>query len=290
MRRDGYGSRLIAALIFLNVPIAGLTADVTRASATKVLRFALTVTNQSGIPVNYAELTIFGPTEASSGRWSVSTRATEPFEIQTDAAGNRAVVFPRLSLGPYARQNIIVTFELTSNPASSSGELSLSQFLRPESLIESDAPEILHQSRTLRDAGPAKEFPQRAYTWVAEHIEYAGYLPDDRGALAGMRLASGDCSEYAALFVALMRAAGIPARVVGGWVMPNSGVAKASDYHNWAEYFTDGQWKLADPQRRVFKAFDDSYIATRIVSRTADQSTFDYRHAVSSSHLHVRWE
>ncbi|MFO7567288.1 MAG: transglutaminase domain-containing protein [Enhygromyxa sp.] len=61
-------------------------------------------------------------------------------------------------------------------------------------------------------------------------------------ALEVLQNGAGDCTEHAVLVVALMRAAGIPARVVDGIVMASdidgSGMA---GYHAWAEIWL-GQW------------------------------------------------
>jgi transglutaminase-like putative cysteine protease len=65
---------------------------------------------------------------------------------------------------------------------------------------------------------------------------------------------TGFCEHYAAAFVVLMRAAGVPARVVtgyyGGELNPIGGhlVVRQSDAHAWAEVFVEGQgWLRVDP-------------------------------------------
>ncbi|THF65753.1 DUF3488 domain-containing protein [Pseudothauera nasutitermitis] len=64
----------------------------------------------------------------------------------------------------------------------------------------------------------------------------------------------GFCEHYASAFVFLMRAAGLPARVVtgyqGGQVNPidDTVVVRQSDAHAWAEVWIDGQgWRRVDP-------------------------------------------
>ncbi len=64
----------------------------------------------------------------------------------------------------------------------------------------------------------------------------------------------GFCEHYASAFVFLMRAAGVPARVVagyqGGEVNPVDGylVVRQSDAHAWAEVWIEGQgWRRVDP-------------------------------------------
>jgi len=76
------------------------------------------------------------------------------------------------------------------------------------------------------------------------------YLVDDRAAepldlaavIDGRR---GDCTEHAALYVAMARHAGIPAREASGlmWVAPLG----AFGGHAWAEVALDGRWVPVDP-------------------------------------------
>jgi transglutaminase-like putative cysteine protease len=67
----------------------------------------------------------------------------------------------------------------------------------------------------------------------------------------------GFCEHYAGAFAFLMRAAGIPARVVtgymGGEINPSSGVmvVRQSDAHAWVEIWLDGLWRRIDPTAAV---------------------------------------
>jgi transglutaminase-like putative cysteine protease len=67
----------------------------------------------------------------------------------------------------------------------------------------------------------------------------------------------GFCEHYASSFVVLLRAAGIPARVVtgyqGGEINPNGGymIVRQSDAHAWAEALVAGVWRRYDPTAAV---------------------------------------
>jgi transglutaminase-like putative cysteine protease len=67
----------------------------------------------------------------------------------------------------------------------------------------------------------------------------------------------GFCEHYAGAFVFLLRAAGIPARVVtgyqGGEINPDGGymIVRDSDAHAWAEALLDGVWQRFDPTAAV---------------------------------------
>ncbi|HTP50808.1 MAG TPA: transglutaminase-like domain-containing protein [Anaeromyxobacteraceae bacterium] len=63
-----------------------------------------------------------------------------------------------------------------------------------------------------------------------------------------LRTGKGDCTEHALLFVALARAAGIPAREVYGLVYANYGEGGAGLYwHAWAEVNVGDEWIPVDP-------------------------------------------
>jgi transglutaminase-like putative cysteine protease len=61
-------------------------------------------------------------------------------------------------------------------------------------------------------------------------------------AVATLRSRRGDCNEHAQLFVALARAAGIPARTVSGLVA----IDGTFYYHAWAEVMLH-EWVAVDP-------------------------------------------
>jgi len=71
------------------------------------------------------------------------------------------------------------------------------------------------------------------FNWLKGHGVYH-YPPEQRGATVMLQTLRGDCGQFAYLFIALCRSAGIPARLVAGF--------QATDdlewgYHAWAECF-----------------------------------------------------
>lgn len=157
---------------------------------------------------------------------------------------------------------IATTVELAEPPARPA-LADAAAWLKSERFIESDAPDLVQLAHSLRrsthlDTGRA------VYEWVSTNIAYAGYLADDLGALYAFRRGRGDCTEYANLVVALARANGLPARMVGGYVMDRDSVTSPEAYHNWAELFLDGAWRIVDAQKGAWLAPPSTYIAYRI--------------------------
>lgn len=81
----------------------------------------------------------------------------------------------------------------------------------------------------------------------------------------------GFCEHYAAAFVVLMRAAGIPARVVGGYqggeVNPIDGsfIVRQSDAHAWTEVWLEGRgWQRVDPTAVIAPSRVEQGIASAV--------------------------
>jgi transglutaminase-like putative cysteine protease len=128
-------------------------------------------------------------------------------------------------------------------------------YLAAEPLIESDAPEIREEAaRLLQGGGTARQQAERLTRYVNSVLEKKPTvsLPS---ALEVLRTRVGDCNEHTALFVALARAAGIPARINVGLVA----VRNAFYYHAWPEvYLAEGRgrglWLPVDPTFNQFPA------------------------------------
>jgi hypothetical protein len=132
---------------------------------------------------------------------------------------------------------------------------SVEQALLPEPLIESDDPDIrLEAERALEGVLPPRLKAERLVRHVHALLEKKPTisLPSAREVL---RTRVGDCNEHAALYVALARAAGLPARLAVGLVH----LLGAFYYHAWAEVFIDeapgrGRWIAVDPTFNQFPA------------------------------------
>lgn len=117
------------------------------------------------------------------------------------------------------------------------------RYLEPAEAIESAAPEIRVQARSLADGKTGRTEVARALAgWTATWLKDS--LDDGGSALASLKSRSGNCQSHARLYTALARAAGIPTRFVSGLV---SQEGKGFLYHSWAESWLDGRWVSVDP-------------------------------------------
>jgi transglutaminase-like putative cysteine protease len=79
--------------------------------------------------------------------------------------------------------------------------------------------------------------------WVRAHFSYVpGVSTSDTTALDSFVKRQGICRDYAHVVIALVRAAGIPARIASVYAL---GVVP-QDFHAVAEVFLDGAWHLVD--------------------------------------------
>jgi transglutaminase superfamily protein len=132
------------------------------------------------------------------------------------------------------------------------------RYLAPEPLIESDAPEILAEAQAAVAGAPgSRERAERLTRYVNGLLDKKPTisLPSAREVL---RTKVGDCNEHTALYVAMARAVGIPARIAVGLAYVH-GVQGAFYYHAWPEVYleeTDGRglWLPVDPTFNEFPA------------------------------------
>jgi hypothetical protein len=91
--------------------------------------------------------------------------------------------------------------------------------------------------------------------WVFNYVEKAPTIGVPN-ALEVLHTRQGDCNEHTALYVALARAAGIPARIAAGVVFSDRiGATGAFYYHAWPEiYLGSAGWVPVDPTFGQFPA------------------------------------
>lgn len=170
-------------------------------------------------------------------------------ELSSDSVGHSIVRLAFPPVAPLASKVVSIIADVMLRDAPTPAPLPDPQaWLAAERYVEIGDPRIRTLAAELRGA-EERETARAIYDWIRQHLQYAGYLPDDRGALDALTRRQGDCTEYAYLAVALARANGIPARMVGGYVADRNSVLRAKDYHNWAEVYFDGAWRLLDAQK-----------------------------------------
>jgi transglutaminase-like putative cysteine protease len=153
-------------------------------------------------------------------------------------------------------------------------------------------PRTLQLARELHDAHPeTMDFVQSVLNMIREQAFFYTLTPpklsDNSVDDFLFNTKRGFCGHYASAFVALARAAGIPARVVtgyhGGTLNPYGDywIVRQSDAHAWAEVWIEGQgWTRIDPT---------AAIAPERVERGLTDVTSSEESLASSWQQRTRW-
>jgi transglutaminase-like putative cysteine protease len=171
-------------------------------------------------------------------------------EILTDKRFGNKVLF--LTLSPEdSGKTIVLRFDVERLEKSAYREegSSLDVFLGPERLVPRDD-EFGAIAAGVLDGKKGDLVRARAlYDHTIDRMRYMKFGPAwGRGdALYACAARSGNCTDFHAYFIALARAAGIPARFAIGAAIPSERNDSGIDgYHCWAEFFAEGKWWPVD--------------------------------------------
>lgn len=236
------------------------------------VRCSFTADNVQGTPLEQGTLWVAIPVRQTASQWLLRLAASESASLTNDALGNQLLRFELGPLPPYGSKVITLTadLKLVAVPQSVSNA-PLAIYQTPSIGIESQAPEITVLAGRLKGPTP-RATARKTFDWVVGNIAYSGFNRPNRGALWTMRTRQGDCTEFAALFVALCRANGVPARLVSGFVCPKNLILKPYSVHDWAEFYDGQTWKLADPEQKNFERNAGAYIAFSVLERLPDKT------------------
>lgn len=191
-----------------------------------------------------------------------------PSSLFTDDWGNTYATINVETLKPGQKIKVVVEREILNGGISFDKSIyglkaDYSEFLRDPfnskyvlhaEKIESNNPGIRAKALELASTGTVVEKAKKIYDFVNLHIKYdTDPRFANKGALSGFITGRGVCDEYATLFTALCRAAGIPSRVVEGYwledeVKENQWTDVSDKRHAWSEfYLPDIGWIPVEP-------------------------------------------
>jgi transglutaminase-like putative cysteine protease len=117
-------------------------------------------------------------------------------------------------------------------------------FTMPDSLVPSTSPEIIKAAATAVGAEKNPWYKaRRIYDWLLAQLKY---VPTSDDTLTALRLKRGDAFVYSSVYCALLRASGIPSRMVSGYLVGESGAPTRR--HFWDEFYVETLgWVPVDP-------------------------------------------
>jgi transglutaminase-like putative cysteine protease len=242
----------------------------------KRISYRFVIQNTSNLVVNRAELWVNAPVAETSTQRVVKISSSHLYDVEGDDFGNRIFHYTFDNLPPFASKVITIRADLLMRERPlQSVRVTNEVYLVEEPFIETDDPLVRHLALSLK-AGNSLATAKNIYRWITGSIRYVGYVKNNQGARQTLQTKQGDCTELMYLFVALCRAAGVPARGIAGFHCPESAALDPAQYHNWAEFYADGRWRLCDPQKRVFMQQTADYVALRVISHLPETSGFDF--------------
>jgi hypothetical protein len=187
---------------------------------------------------------------------------------KTDELGNRVlrIIFPCVPRQEYAvtlleyMMNFEIQFKIDPNNIGEFDRTSLwyKRYTAPAQYIESDNPEIIAASKRIvgNETNPYLQ-ARRIFDFVQNiRFDYslARWNSTTEGALYILRSGRGVCRHHAALFVALCRAAGIPAAEILGIFGENAPIN-----HGWVHFYLRNYgWVPAEPTTGACNTHDGS--------------------------------
>ena len=232
-------------------PILGLETTVTLSRRDEVLakRGAPELLTRSFI---YPDRPIRDPRRASRARYEVYVE--DGVLASLPSAGSQRVV----STG--ASRAVIEVGAGPLHEAEDRGDAA--EYLRVSTYVDHEDPGV---RRLLAAAGVSDQTEAATSRTLRSFV--AHYLRDKNldsvlataGEVAASR--SGDCTEHSVLLTALLRAAGVPARVVTGLVYVDAlaGERDLFAYHMWTQALVEGRW--VDLDATLDASFDAAHIA-----------------------------
>ena len=234
----------------------------------------------------------------------------EPVEVIEEAMGSRTALFTIDSLPAGESKTITLLYGLEARPlaavSSSFADVTLTEYLEPSRGLESDHPSIISRAGEITsNSSSDKEQARKIYAFVLDHMTYDAESPHrNQGALNALEHGIGVCEDYASLFVALARAADLPARQVNGYadpkatgeiwkLAPGQAFSLQGYRHSWAEVYLEGEgWLPLDPTMDIyndsgsFKFFGSLPASSHIAQNYEDNSI---RARFQGGQLAVTW-
>ena len=155
--------------------------------------------------------------------------------------GGRAGYALRLKSQKLAQSFKAPAYPLTEIPAE------VAKYVKATPLCQADDAELMFEAGKLKKgAKDSRRVATSICRWVYRYLGKESGKTAQASAKAAYLEKKGDCTEHAALFVAVARAAGLPARNAGGLVYIAGNGQGLFGFHAWAEVWL-GKWVPVDP-------------------------------------------
>ena len=209
------------------------------------------------VPQSHEQRNYYPPSDlAVKAAMTVGAKISDPrsvkyFKIQFKGITDRSLLIrdDRQKVSVYGRSPYTAEYEITASKIDPSKALDIpiqrddvKEFLGESAYVQPSNPEIASLAREI--AGSEKNSARiisSIRAWVQSNMQVQGDVGIVRSSLDVLHTKTGVCRDYAILYTALARSAGIPTKVVSGLVYWKGKLY----YHAWAESFV-GEWVPVD--------------------------------------------
>lgn len=253
---------LLALVLSLSVTQAERIVVAEPSGPDRHLRYRFEATNTTAGLVSGAHLITYVPVLATGNQRLLWVQASHDARLDTDELGNAWLSVALPPLPPHGTVVVSITAAVAVGADFESPAAAADSATAAEPYVEADDPAIVALAASLPRRTPWQT-ARAAYDLVRAEVRPSDFEPQDLGAAHALATGAGDCTEMAYAFIALARAAGLQARLAGGWVAPVSAVLSPARYHNWAEVHDGAAWRAVDPHAGRFGDAAD-YVATHL--------------------------
>lgn len=258
---------LLLAVFFLqSIPVEAESLLNNHESTYYILESHVKIENNSSTGANRLKLEVPIMAKINSPYQEIIAEefSLEPIVINELDKRNRTAVFNISNIKQGSEITITAKYLIKISDANwlnSTNDIDLDHlktYLSPETKIESNAPEIKAIAQDIINQVGNEDkaaIARAAFDYTRQTLKYNMSVPSvNQGALSALKNGAGSCVEFASLFVAISRAAGVPARIVNGFADKTAPLSKANLIadldcrHQWAEFFLEGKgWIPVDP-------------------------------------------
>jgi transglutaminase-like putative cysteine protease len=257
------------------------------------MTYEYTFTNIGTLAEYGAEFEV--PVFAEAPHQTVTQRTFSPDPLRSwyDDSGNIRARFKFDTILPGESVKIAITYNIrTTMPAlpdsASVGDLedipqAFMAYTKGDEYWEIDAPSIAGLASDLTEGrASVLEMAKSIFDFVVQNISYdyvkynkvmSGITVERYGAVETLELGKGVCEDITDLYVALCRAAGIPAVEVVGFTYNQDGKLSQGNRHAWAEvYIPDYGWMDVDPTWELFGRLEGRHVGDRMFMNSSEPS------------------
>ena len=268
---NSFSTNLLVPVSF-GQPSIMVPEPTAKTATSKFLNFVFDRNDETGISAVFGQTQAFGvnlqyfienpgegqavgvialPPDTAYQKVSIDSIDPKPEKIKSDKDGNWLASY-NIKSKQKLLVNVGLTIEIKMTPAEYDRVLPLPEHLKPTRLWQSDDPEIIALAGKLKT-------PREIYNYVVSNLTYdyakAGKGNDRKGSVYALKNpGSAICTEFTDLFIALSRAAGIPARELEGFAWTENPklrpLSLSGDVlHAWPEYWDKDKnlWIQIDP-------------------------------------------